>query len=560
MIEKEIIKKYNELNYSISKLCEEYNVGKIKIKKILLDNNIPLKKKGGQIKHIEKPFIIDTTNKILSCKKCGKEFNDIENKSGSCISHIKNCFTDIDIPSKLYRSNYKKTHGTYWHFQYFNLIDKVIENVDYLNCPECDWKTTDLTNKTGSLTKHINNVHGDVSEFIERNKNYEKYLTTSCNEIEKKNFINENTHNSVECKLCGEKMKVISNTHLKNKHNMSSQDYKLLFPNQKLTSKTSTDLFRKNSIIGNENMTPTWTSSGEIEIMNFIKDLGVNVEKGRNRRLINGKEIDLVLPDFKLCIEYNGLYYHTEKMGKNSTYHLDKTIECNKIGYDLIHIFEDEWVLKKPLIKNKIKHLLKINDGVKIGGRNVIIKKITSDIKSKFLNENHIQGNDNSTIKYGAFYRDELVGVMTFNESRNMTKSVKNEFELSRFAIKQNFIISGLASKFIKIFINEYYPETIISFADRRWSPNEKNNLYEKIGFKLCNIIPPKYHYYNSKIDKYKRFHKFGFGKKTLKLKYPHLDFNKSEKELMNEIGYERIWDCGLFKYKMEINQHKKTP
>ena len=86
-------------------------------------------------------------------------------------------------------------------------------------------------------------------------------------------------------------------------------------------------------------MTPTWTSKGETEIKEFIEGLGFITNKGKNRKLIDGKEIDLVIEDTNICIEYNGLFYHTEKMGKSSSYHLNKTIGCNQIGYKLIHYF-----------------------------------------------------------------------------------------------------------------------------------------------------------------------------------------------------------------------------
>lgn len=74
-----------------------------------------------------------------------------------------------------------------------------------------------------------------------------------------------------------------------------------------------------------------------------------------------------------------------------------------------------------------------------------------------------------------------------------------------------------------------------------------------KLGFNLVNITKPNYWYYNSKINKTKRLHKFGFGKTSLKKKFPNLDYNKTEKELMEELGYCRIWDCGLFKYELNI-------
>jgi very-short-patch-repair endonuclease len=366
------------------------------------------------------------------------------------------------------------------------------------------------------------------------------------------NFLTK-SKNYVICKICGEKMKSISNTHLKNKHNITTLEYKLKYPNEKIVSASISEGLSDLSKITNLNMTPTWSSKGELEIKEFIQNLGFNISKGKNRKLLDGKEIDLVIDDTNICIEYDGLYYHTEKMGKTSSYHLNKTIECNQIGYKLIHIFEDEWKTKEDLVKTKLKHLLKVNDGVKIGGRSIQIKKIENEDKTFFLNQNHIQGNDKSNIFYGGYYKNELVGVMTFNNKRNMTKNYDGEFELSRFSTKQKYVIIGLASKILKQFIKDYSPKTIISFADRRWTIDSENNLYTNLGFKLVSITKPSYYYYNSKINRYKRFHKFGFGKNNLKKRFPDLDYSKTEKQLTSELGYDKIWDCGLFKYELKI-------
>ena len=111
----------------------------------------------------------------------------------------------------------------------------------------------------------------------------------------------------------------------------------------------------------------------------------------------------------------------------------------------------------------------------------------------------------------------------------------------------------------LKTFIVDYKPENVISFADRRWTLDGNNNLYTNLGFKLTKIRKPDYKYYNSKIDKHRRFHKFGFGLSSLKKKFPNLEFNKSdgkpktEKELTTELGYDKIWDCGLFKYELNL-------
>ena len=52
--------------------------------------------------------------------------------------------------------------------------------------------------------------------------------------------------------------------------------------------------------------------------------------------------------------------------------------------------------------------------------------------------------------------------------------------------------------------------------------------------------------------NKYKRYHKFSFGKNNLKKKYNEIDFTKSESEITTELGYSKIWDCGLFKYQLK--------
>lgn len=548
MIE-EIIEQYQNQRFSIEQICKYHKIGKLKVKQILTESNIPLKKKGGQIKHaIIVDFHEKCENKIIKCQKCGKEINDVENISGAAITHIKECYPEITIPTQYIRAQYKKIHGTYWHLQFFELLDK--QEQKYFKCPLCDWTTTDLTNATGSITKHIEKKHGELSAFTSQFKEYE-YLF---NKFKTKELLE---NDCVICKICGEKMKVINNSHLRHKHNSTITEYKLRFPNSRIICNSTSNILKKNMIKNNENMTPVWSSSGELELKEFISSLGVLTDKAKNRKLLNGKEIDIIIPEHKLCIEYNGLYYHTESMGKTQSYHLSKTIECANIGYKLIHIFEDEWVKNKELTKNKLKHLLKLSNGIKIGARKVTIKRINRKEKGVFLNKNHIQGNDKSTIYYGAFYDKLLVGVMTFNSKRNMTKKTDNEFELSRFAVNQNYVVSGLGNKLLNHFINEYNPRSVISFADRRWTPDPVDNMYVKMGFELTKVLKPSYSYYNSKIDKYKRFHKFGFGKQSIKKRYPDLDATKSEKDLMKDMGFDRIWDCGLFKYVLQIKKEK---
>ena len=560
-----IIELYQTKIPSTHKLAEKFKVGHKKISQILKENNVVVNKKGGQIQggnsfNIESTksnmYVSSETQELVAqCKKTNTILKDPNNLSGKLTKHIIDLYGDVWIPSNTYqRKKYEHNNGKKWFEEYFNIIgiDKQLNR----SCKLCGWETTDINNKTGCFEGHITKSHNQtLSEYLitfpEDIIHHPSYVTN----VELSNFLSKDK-NSVICKICGKKMKSITNTHLKEKHNITTLEYKLKYPNEKIVSTTISEKLSELVKKTNTNMVPTWTSKGETEIKEFIESLGFIVSKGKNRKLLDGKEIDLIIEGTNICIEYDGLYYHTEKMGKTSTYHLNKTIDCNQIGYKLYHIYEDEWKTNEMLVKSKLKHLLKVNDGIKIGGRNVVIKKINTEDKTHFLKNNHIQGTDKTKISYGAYHNDVLVGVMTFNEKRNMTKNSDGEFELSRYATKQNYMIMGLASKMLKQFITDYNPKTVISFADRRWTIDGDNNLYTNLGFSLVSITKPTYYYYNSKISRYKRFHKFGFGKNNLKKRFPNLDYTKTEKELTEELGYDRIWDCGLFKYKLSINDN----
>lgn len=552
-----IIELYSETGLGTHAIAKIYKVGHKKISSILKENNVEIKKKGNQKKNEidltkTKTLVYDSNDfdLIAKCKKTGISFSDVNNKSGSLTRHILENYGDVNIPSNNYqRKKYEQENNKKWFEEYFDIIK--VEKKCTRKCKLCEWETFDLENQTGCFEVHIKNEHNiSLDDYIKQfpdeinyHKNYEKKLKRNKYLIDPNNF--------VICELCNEKMEVLTNTHLVSKHNITMEEYKLKFSNSKIVSSRVSEKLSDTAKITNINQSPVWTSKGENEIKEFIQSLGFDVVKGKNRKLLEGKEIDLLIPELKIGIEYNGLYYHTEKMGKTSSYHLNKTIDCNLIGYKLLQIFEDEWMTKKELVKTKLKHILKKNDGKKIGARKVKIFEITNEQKKAFLNNYHIQCNDKSDIFIGADYDGVLIGVMTFNTKRNMTKNNQDEYELSRFATKNDYVISGLASKMMKYFQKKYNPKSIISFADRRWTVDGNNNLYTNLGFNLVSILKPNYYYYNSKVNRYKRFHKFTFGKNNIKKKFKDVDFTKSEKEIMTELGYERIWDCGLFKYQI---------
>ena len=300
----EIVNLYLTEIPSTHKLAEKFLVGHKKISQILKDNNIKINKKGGQIKmgnssEIESSKInIYSANNdkllVAKCKKTDTIIKDPNNLSGKLTTHIIELYGDVWIPTNTYqRKKYELLNHKKWFEEYFDIIE--IDILPTRKCKLCDWETNDIDNKTGCFENHVSNSHFlELEVYLSKFPEDSKYHPSFIKKTELKDFLSK-SKNYVICKICGEKMKSISNTHLKNKHNISTFDYKLKFPNDKIVSTSISEGLSSLAKITNVNMKPTWTSKGESEIKDFIESLGFCVNKSKNRKLLDGKEIDLII-------------------------------------------------------------------------------------------------------------------------------------------------------------------------------------------------------------------------------------------------------------------------
>lgn len=284
------------------------------------------------------------------------------------------------------------------------------------------------------------------------------------------------------------------------------------------------------------------SSFKEKELLYFIKSIyqGEIIECYKD-----GLEIDIYIPELKLGFEFNGIYWHSE-LFKGKSYHLDKTNHFNQMGIRIIHIWEDDWDMRREILKSQIKNWLSLTDN-KIWARKCEIREIYSiDEYRSFLNKNHIQGYTSASIKIGLYYENELVSLMTFDHFEGRKKMKSSEWNLSRFCNKINVNVIGGASRLLSYFVNKFKPKRIISFSDNSWS---KGELYNKLGFSLVSVSRPNYSYI---IDK-KRSNKQKWKKSNLvKMGF---DVNLSESKIMEDnFGAYKIFDCGQSKF--EINYY----
>ena len=148
------------------------------------------------------------------------------------------------------------------------------------------------------------------------------------------------------------------------------------------------------------------TSHAEKEIADYIRTIYKGSVLQNTRKIIRTEdkqlELEINIPDKKVAIEFDGLYWHSEKAhlvkSSISNYHLVKTQLCEEQGIRLIHIFEDEWWYKKDICKSIIASSLGIYDR-KLYARQCIVKECSIEEAKTFLESNHLQGYSSSTIR-----------------------------------------------------------------------------------------------------------------------------------------------------------------
>lgn len=243
--------------------------------------------------------------------------------------------------------------------------------------------------------------------------------------------------------------------------------------------------------------------------------------------------------DFKVedtLIEINPTPTHNSTWGvhgdpKAKSYHMNKQIFAKEHGYKFIGVWDWDNI-------NKVLEILQDRDIVY--ARKCCVNKISKEDAEEFLIANHIQSYAKDEIRYGLYYKNNLISVMTFGKPRY---NKKYQYELIRYcSIKA---VVGGAEKLFSKFIEEYDPNSVISYCD---FSKFSGNVYTKLGFVLLNnSITPSKHWYNMKTKKHitdNMLRMYGFDS-LLGKEYGTYGKGTSNEQLMIDNGFVEIYDCG---------------
>ena len=283
-------------------------------------------------------------------------------------------------------------------------------------------------------------------------------------------------------------------------------------------------------------------SKGEKEVLEYIKSLGLHPEENVKGLFPDSPkvEVDIWVPTLSVAIEFNGIYYHSEKF-RTPDYHYTKFKLAQDRGITLLQIWEDDWRLKPTIIKRHLRQVLRVSREKKVNGRDLLVRPVSLIQAREFLNKYHIQGYANASVHLGAFESSgELVALASFKKSLG-------DYSLVRYATSCN--VRGGHSKIISRFEKDFSYSNLVTFADLTFG---SGSLYRRTGWVEDRLLPPDYRY----VVKNVREHKFKY--RLVKFKNdPDLKFleGATERELAQMNGMLRIYDAGKIKF---VKPHSK--
>jgi len=226
-------------------------------------------------------------------------------------------------------------------------------------------------------------------------------------------------------------------------------------------------------------------SSPQREVQVFVQSILPQDEiLYSTRQIIKPFELDIYIPNKKVGIEFNGLFWHCSK-NKHLVEgrHIHKFKKCEEIGIELFAIYEDEWSNKQDLVKKMIEHRLGVSKAKKIRASKLILKKYEKNEQFRnFFNNFHLDGHVQASYALGLEDKDgNILSCMSIRTNFN------GEVEIARYANNYNYIVAGGFSRLLK-----HAPRPIISFSNNRLS---LGNIYKINNFELMQDNPPSYWY-----------------------------------------------------------------
>lgn len=269
-----------------------------------------------------------------------------------------------------------------------------------------------------------------------------------------------------------------------------------------------------------------------------------------------------------LAIEFNGLYWHSEAAGRDSTSHRAKLERLHSAGLRLMTVWEDDWshLSSRRVILRTIAHKLNATAHLQLafdsagcgmvdpqatrraGARQLQVAHLSGTDAANFFNENHIQGAVAVTRSFAlcdnAGRPHAVLGLRSPIHNARAHRP-EGHWEIQRYATCG--LVPGGFSKLLKHAQSQMLAEGVDLQAWVTLSADESSDggLYASTGFEIAGRVRPAYWYSGGPLRN-SRAPKEAFQLKRFR-QDPTLVFEEgfTERQAAEANGLYRIWDAG---------------
>jgi len=252
--------------------------------------------------------------------------------------------------------------------------------------------------------------------------------------------------------------------------------------------------------------------------------------------------VDVLLTPARLVVEHHGLIWHSDFYQKSPTYHRDRMLKIQALGYRYLQVFSDEWELRKEACTSIILRAAGLDTSPSVGARKTVACEVPPGEAAAFLDAHHIQGAPRDcTHAFGLACAGELCAVSTFTQgASNRIQLPPGYYELSRFATAGR--VPGGFSKLLRYAVLRLGATALRTISDNRLFTGE---VYRRWGFQRTAEIPIDYTYIDVTSPGKRRRHKANFQKARLAALLPGADMALPEQALTRQLGLYRVYDAG---------------
>jgi hypothetical protein len=292
-------------------------------------------------------------------------------------------------------------------------------------------------------------------------------------------------------------------------------------------------------------------SKPEEELYNFISSFGLATEKANRKVLGNRKEVDLYIPELKLAVEFNGIYWHNEGW-KGEVYHYEKWVAAKAVGIKLFQIWEDNWRHRKDIILRLLTARLGVTDQLptlypeltqgltSVDAAELNVIDVDIDRCEQFMTTNHLHGFEARGQHVGLEGVDGVLrAVLT------VSKHESDTLQVERYAAAGS--VTGGFERLLSHVMAETGVNTVVADVDHA---SDDGSWLTTAGFEPVQEFEPDYMY----VVAMKRVPKTMFTPEYFQ-NHPRYVWEEgfSSRELADKNRVPRIWDAGHTRYQLKI-------